>query len=91
MIAVHEIAAGLFHAARAASKEKTNFIIRTVALMNTDFLSLPLRKEHQLSRDCHARCLFQQRPDASAKGTARHVRTAEGIFDDRIIGAADFE
>ncbi len=35
--------------------------------------------------------LLEQRADAAAQRTAGNIRTAEGIFDDGVIGAADFE
>jgi hypothetical protein len=91
VVALDIIPAGFLHAARAAAEEETNFVIGTVALVNPYFLPLPFGKEDEFRRHGQAGGLLEQRPDTAAERTAGDVGTAEGILNDGVIGAADFE
>ncbi len=59
--------------------------------MDSHFLAAALRKKHQLRRRGHAERVLQQRAHLAAQRAARNIRQAEGVLDDRIIGAANFE
>jgi hypothetical protein len=59
--------------------------------MDADFLALTLRKIDEFGGDGEAGGLLEKGTDTAAEAAAGHVGTAEGILDDRIIGAADFE
>ena len=59
--------------------------------MNADFLAFAFGQIHQFGGGGQAERVFEQRTDAAAQRTAGDVGQAEGVLDDRIIGAADFE
>src|ERR1700691_1675478 len=58
--------------------------------MNANFLPLALGKIDELGRDRETRRLLQERADLASERTAGNVGQPEGVFDYRIIGAADF-
>jgi len=59
--------------------------------MNANFLPLALGKIDELGRHRETRRLLQERADLASERTAGNVGQPEGVFDYRIIGAADFE
>ena len=79
------------HAARIAAEQDADFVVRTVALVNADFLPFALRKIHQFGRNREAGRLLEQRPQPAAQRTAGDVGQAKRVLHDRIVGAADFE
>ena len=91
MGAIEIAAADLFHAAGAAAEEDADFVVRPVRLVDADFLAFALGQVDEFGGDGGAGGLFEERADASAQGAAGDVGAAVGVFDDGVIGAADFE
>jgi hypothetical protein len=59
--------------------------------VDAHFLAFALGQINQFAGDGEAHGLFEKRAQAAAQRTAGDVRDAESVFDDGIIGAADFE
>ena len=89
--AFERLAGDALHAAGIAAEQQADFVVGTVALVDADFLSFALRKVDQFGRHGQPGGLLQQRAELAAQRAARNVRPAEGVLDDGIIGAADFE
>ena len=74
-----------------AAEQQANLVVRTVTLVYADLDALAPGKVSELGGNGVAGGLLQQGTQASTERTAGDVRTAKGVFDDRIVGAADFE
>ena len=90
-LALERLAGTAIHAARIAAEQEADLVVRTVALVNANFLALALRQVDQLGGNGQSARLFEQRAELAAQRTAGNIRAPERILDDGIVGAADFE
>jgi hypothetical protein len=85
------IALDAVHAAGIAAEQEADGVVDAVALVDADFLAAAAGEVDHLLRGSKAEGVFEEGAEAAAEGGTGDDGASEGILDDGVIGAADFE